>query len=121
MYATPTECPVCHDDLLVTRMLCRNCGTAVEGRFALSGLIRLTPEQLGFVEVFLRCEGRINRVEEELGVSYPTVRNRLEEIIHALSHEVRPEADTVKRQEVLQRLARKEIGSEEALRLLAPE
>jgi hypothetical protein len=120
MYPVLTECPVCHDDLLVTRLVCRNCGTALEGRFALGRLLQLTPEQLHFVEVFLRCEGKINRVQEELGISYPTVRNRLEEVIRALGYEVGEErsGEEERRQEVLQRLARREISSEEALRLL---
>ncbi|MBE9471791.1 MAG: DUF2089 domain-containing protein, partial [Chloroflexi bacterium] len=84
MYPVPTDCPVCHDDLLVTRLVCRNCGTALEGRFAMGRLSQLTPEQLHFVEVFIRCEGKINRVQEELGLSYPTVRSRLEDVIRAL-------------------------------------
>jgi len=78
MYPVPTECPVCHDDLLVTRLVCRNCGTGLEGRFTMGRLFQLTPEQLHFVEIFLRCEGKINRVQEEVGLSYPTVRSRLE-------------------------------------------
>ena len=120
MYPVPTECPVCHDDLMVTRLVCRNCGTALEGRFSMGKLFQLTPDQLHFVEVFLRCEGKINRVEEELGISYPTVRSRLEEVIRALGYEVgeRKEADEEHRREVLERLARREISSEEALRLL---
>jgi hypothetical protein len=120
MYPVPTECPVCHDDLLVTRLVCRNCGTGLEGRFAMGRLFQLTPEQLHFVEVFLRCEGKINRVEEELGISYPTVRSRLEEVIRALGYEVGADQEALeeRRQEILARLARREISSEEALRLL---
>jgi hypothetical protein len=123
MYPVPTECPVCHDDLLVTRMVCRNCGTALEGRFALERLFQLTAEQLHFVEIFVRCEGKINRVQEELGLSYPTVRSRLEEIVRALGYEVGEvqEAEGEHRQEVLQRLASKDISSKEALRLLQEE
>jgi hypothetical protein len=120
MYPVPTACPVCHDDLLVTRLVCRNCGTALEGRFTMGRLFQLTPEQLHFVEVFLRCEGKINRVQEELGLSYPTVRSRLDEVIHALGYEVgqEREAGDERRQEVLERLARQEISSEEALQLM---
>ncbi|HIE37681.1 MAG TPA: DUF2089 domain-containing protein [Anaerolineae bacterium] len=120
MYPVPTECPVCHDDLLVTRLVCRNCGTGLEGRFAMGRLFQLTPEQLHFVEVFLRCQGKINRVEEELGISYPTVRSRLEEVIRALGYEVGEDREALEehRQEILARLARREISSEEALRLL---
>ena len=120
MYPVPTDCPVCHDDLLVTRLVCRNCGTALEGRFAMGRLLQLTPEQLHFVEVFIRCEGKINRVQEELGLSYPTVRSRLVEVIRGLGYEAGEEqgGEDERRQEVLERLARQEISSEEAFRLL---
>lgn len=112
--------PVCHNDLVVIRLACPNCGTALEGRFGMGRLFQLTPEQLHFVEVFLRCEGKINRVQEELGLSYPTVRSRLDEVIQALGYEVPPTQATGQehRRQVLERLARKEISSEEALRLL---
>ncbi|MFO7741604.1 MAG: DUF2089 domain-containing protein [Anaerolineae bacterium] len=117
MYTAPTECPVCHNDLLVTRMVCQNCGTAVEGRFSLGRLFQLTPDQRHFVEVFIRCEGKLNRVQEELDLSYPTVRSRLEEVIRAMGYEVgQPEeAPDLRRQEILEQLARKEISAEEAL------
>ncbi|MEA3376454.1 MAG: DUF2089 domain-containing protein [Chloroflexota bacterium] len=117
MYTAPTECPVCHNDLLVTRMVCQNCGTAVEGRFSLGRLFQLTPDQRHFVEVFIRCEGKLNRVQEELDLSYPTVRSRLEEVIRAMGYEVgQPEeAPDRRRQEILEQLARKEISAEEAL------
>jgi hypothetical protein len=123
MYPVPTECPVCHDDLLATRLVCRNCGTALEGRFTMGRLFQLTPEQLHFVEVFLRCEGKINRVQEELGISYPTVRSRLVEVIQALGYEAGDEREVEgeRRQEILEQLARREISSEEAFRLLEGE
>jgi hypothetical protein len=124
MYPVPVECPVCHDDLLVTHLVCRNCGTGLEGRFVMGRLFQLTAEQLHFVEVFLRCEGKIKRVEDELGLSYPTVRSRLEEVIRALGYEVGEEQEAEygdHRQDVLERLARQEISSEEAFRILQGE
>ena len=126
MYPVPTACPVCHDDLLVARLVCRNCGTALEGRFTMGRLFQLTPEQLHFVEIFLRCEGKINRVQEEVGLSYPTVRSRLEEVIQALGYEVGKdrkdrETDDEHRRHILERLASREISSEEAFRLLQAE
>jgi hypothetical protein len=101
-------------------MICRNCGTALEGRFSLGRLFELTPDQRHFVEVFIRCEGKISRVEEDLNLSYPTVRSRLEEVIQALGYGVGRETEGIgeRRDEILQRLARKEISSEEALRLM---
>jgi len=89
MYPISTECPICHNDLLITRLMCPNCGTTIEGHFTLEPFFHLTPEQLGFVETFLRCAGKINCVGRELGLSYPTVRSRLEEIIRALGYEVK--------------------------------
>jgi hypothetical protein len=86
-------------------------------------LFQLTPEQLHFVEIFLRCEGKINRVQEEVGISYPTVRSRLEEVIQALGYEVGKdrETDDEHRRHILERLASREISSEEAFRLLQAE
>jgi len=105
---------------MTTRLVCRNCNTTMEGRFTMGRLFQLTPEQLDFVELFVRCEGKLSRMQEELSVSYPTVRSRLDEIIRALGYTI-GDAQPVKddlRQKVLEQLARKEITSEEALRLL---
>ena len=121
MYPLPSECPVCHDDLHVTRLACPSCGVVLEGQFALDRLCRLSPEQRHFVELYLRCEGKLNRLQEELGLSYPTVRSRLDEIIQAMGYAV-DEAGANRdegRQEVLERLARKEISTQEALQLLS--
>jgi hypothetical protein len=125
MYMMPGRCPVCGEALHVTRLQCRQCDTVIEGRFEATRLSRLSPEQLSFVETFLRCEGTIKRVEKELGISYPTVRARLEEVIHALGFEVlstyTPEAtrlNDAERSAILDRLDRGEISSEEALQIL---
>ena len=82
------QCPICGHHLHVTRLQCRNCDTAIEGQFTLGRLYELSPEQLEFVETFLRCEGKINRVEQEIGLSYPAVRARLTDVIRALGYEV---------------------------------
>jgi hypothetical protein len=120
MYPAPTECPVCHDELLVTGLECRNCATSLQGRFSQGRLAQLTPEQLHFVEVFIRGEGKLNRAQQELGLSYPTVRSRLEDVIRALGFEVRADRreDAGDKDDVLAKLARHEITAEEALGLL---
>ncbi len=114
------RCPVCQQALEVTRLHCPQCDTSIEGRFDLGNLSRLSPEQLAFAETFVRCEGRINRLEEELHISYPTVRNRLEEVIRALGYEVReePPLSEKDRMAILEQLATGEIDSAEAIRLL---
>jgi hypothetical protein len=82
-------CPVCGNNLTITRYYCSQCDTTVEGHFtgAAGPFAGLTPEQVNFVLTFIRCEGRLNRMEEELKLSYPTLRNRLVEIIRALGFE----------------------------------
>ncbi|HVN64848.1 MAG TPA: DUF2089 domain-containing protein, partial [Candidatus Binataceae bacterium] len=73
----------------VARLRCPDCDIALEGEFALPQLLRLTPAQIDFVEVFVKNRGIIREVERELGVSYPTVRARLDEVIRALGYQVK--------------------------------
>ena len=117
------QCPICKDTLHVTRLYCPNCDTTIEGHFALGRLYQLSADQLAFIETFVRCEGKINRVGEELGVSYPTVRSRLTDVIRALGYEVGEEepATTVsdeERKAILEELAQGQITSEDAVKRL---
>ena len=111
-----TRCPVCGDDLRIVRLECPACGSALQGNFSLGRLARLTREQLQFVEVFIRCRGKIKDVEEELGISYPTVVARLNEVVQAMGFEVRQEdADAAgKRQQILDELASGTVSAAEA-------
>lgn len=121
MYPVVGQCPICHADLMVTRLHCRTCDTTLEGHFELERLFQLTPEQLGFIETFIRCEGKITRVEQELGISYPTVRSRLRDVIRALGYEVgeeEPRVDESKRRAILEDLSQGRVSSEEAVQLL---
>jgi hypothetical protein len=115
-----TICPVCGDQMAVTRLHCRSCDTAIEGQFDSGRLGRLDREQIEFVETFLRCEGKLNRMERELGLSYPTLRARLTEIIGGMGFPVGPESagTEVDRHRILDQLAEGEISSEEAMRQL---
>ena len=111
------KCPACDgSDLEVTRLRCKSCGTAVEGRFSLSKLGNLSDEHQEFIETFIRCRGIIKDVERELGVSYPTVRGRLDRAIRALGFGT--EHGTKRRKEILESLEKKEISPEEAVRAL---
>lgn len=120
MYAVFGKCPVCGDALAVTRLHCRGCDTAVEGQFTLGRFYRLSPDQLAFVETFIRCEGKLNRLQEELGMSYPTARARLSNLIRTLGYEVREEEDlsSETRRKVLERVASGDISPEEAVEQL---
>ncbi len=121
MYPVIGKCPVCGDVLTVTRLYCRSCDSALEGQFSLGRFYQLSPQQLAFVETFIRCEGKLTRVQEELGMSYPTARGRLIDVIRALGYKVDegPEVvDTQERKTILERLAAGEITSEAAVQLL---
>ncbi len=120
------KCPVCGADLTVTRYHCEACDTTIEGRFENSAFPGLTPEQIEFVKTFVRCEGRINRIEaEQQWGSYPTIRNRLREVIRAMGYEPgREESIDInadRRGAVLEELANGKISAEAAVRRLRGE
>jgi hypothetical protein len=111
-----TRCPVCADELRITRLRCDTCGSAIDGNFTLGRFQRLTREQLQFVEVFLKCRGKIKDVEDELGVSYPTVVARLNEVIQAMGFEVRADDSDLaaRRQAILDDLANGKLTASDA-------
>ncbi len=115
------QCPICGDKLHVTRLHCRSCDTSIEGHFTLGRLYQLSPEQLRFIETFIKCEGKINRVEQEIGLSYPAVRSRLTEVIQAMGYEVgppEPEISEELRRQILNDISEGKISAEEAMKLL---
>src|SRR5687768_6674271 len=121
-----STCPVCAGELAVTRLHCRSCGTTLEGEFSVGRFGRLTKEQLLLLESFLRSRGNLRDMERELGISYPTVRGRVEALVRALGFGPRDGAEepdeaatagtdvAAARQAILERLAKGEIGAEEA-------
>jgi len=119
-----SQCPVCKDELVVARLYCPSCATAIEGRFGLGPLSGLSEEQLLFVETFIRCRGKFTRIQDELSISYPTVRSRLDEIILALGYEVdESEEEPIlvseeERRAILADLAAGRISSEDAMEML---
>lgn len=125
MYAAPTRCPVCHSELEVSRLHCSSCDTSIEGRFTGGPFAHLTAEHLDFIVTFVRCEGKINRMEQELGLSYPTIRNRLHEVIRTLGFEPGKdepvEISPEKRNSVLEGLEAGRISADEAMRMLRGE
>ena len=121
MYPVLGKCPVCGDTLSVARLHCRTCDSTLEGQFSLGRFYQLSPQQLAFVETFIRCEGKLTRLQAELGMSYPTARARLTEAIRALGYEVREEPEPVsdeERKTILGQLAAGELSSEAAVELL---
>jgi hypothetical protein len=133
-------CPVCSGELTIARLHCRDCGTALEGEFGVGRFGRLDREQMSLLESFLRSRGNLKEMERELGISYPTVRGRVDALIRSLglSDGGAPEAEdgfgadfadgfdaptdvpaadeglAAQRRAILERLARKEMSADEA-------
>ena len=123
------KCPSCSGDLSVARLHCDSCDIALEGDFTIPALFRLNRAQLDFVEVFLKNRGNIREVERELGVSYPTVRARLDEVLDAIGHNLAPSREpdrgpsagamSQNRRAILEQLSAGKISAEDAMRALA--
>lgn len=119
-YKVITNCPVCTETLKITKLECTHCHTTIENEFEFSKLASLSGDHLHFVEVFLICRGNIKEVEKELGISYPTVRAKLADIISALGY-VQKKKNEVNEKKIVAMLENGEITSEEAIKLLKPE
>jgi hypothetical protein len=120
MQVLPSKCPICGGEVIITSLHCQACDSKIEGRFVQGAFERLTPEQISFVETFVRCEGKINRMEDEIGLSYPTIRNRLHEVIRALGYEPGVEEPPVRlseegRRQILDSLEKGQITYQEAM------
>ncbi|WP_088186553.1 DUF2089 domain-containing protein [Desulfosporosinus sp. FKA] len=124
-YKIPHRCPVCDHELKISKLTCTYCPTKIEGEFSSCKFCRLPREQILFIEAFIKCRGNIKEVEKELGISYPTVRSRLDSVIEALGYSLEKEKEPVsenaaitkeqlRRQEILEALNRGEISAQEA-------
>jgi hypothetical protein len=111
-----TDCPVCKGLLRPTQLSCEDCEVTLQGELPFSRLAILSEEQQNFVESFLIARGNIKEAEKLLGISYPTVRRRLDEIVHALGH---PTSETQQTQiEVLDALEEGSLSPKEAINRL---
>jgi len=120
MQALPSQCPICGGEIIVTRLHCRECDVTLDGRFSSRTFSQLTPQQMDFVETFVRLEGKITHMEKELSLSYPTIRNRLHEVIRALGYEPGGEEEDSslseeEREKILNDLDEGKISYEEAI------
>jgi hypothetical protein len=129
-----STCPVCEGELTISRLHCRSCGTALEGEFGVGRFGRLSKEQMSLLESFLRSRGNLKEMERELGISYPTVRGRVDALVRALGladeDEGEAELDEAQsvaeapeaadadlaaaRRAILERLSKREIAADEA-------
>lgn len=130
-YPPPQQCPVCESKLTIQELKCDHCQTVIKGNFEATRLASLNGEQLHFVEVFLKVRGNIREMEKELGISYPTVRNRLDQIVESLGFQSLPVTpppppsppspqteEQSQRKQILAKLDEGAITVEEALKLI---
>lgn len=129
MLPLPGKCPVCGGEIVVTRIHCRDCDSTIDSRFAITNpFAQLNQTQIEFIALFVRCEGKLSRMESELNLSYPTIRSRLYEIIRAMGYEPGKDEPTppaaqsgltgTARLKILSQLETGEISYEEAMRQL---
>src|SRR5690625_1795572 len=118
-YLVIHTCPICSHALRVKKLECSHCKNKIENDFTLSKFATMSAEQMHFVEVFLLSRGNIKEVEKELGISYPTVRSRLNDIIALLGHENNSDEDgEPSRSAIIAMLENDEITAQEAIMLL---
>jgi hypothetical protein len=118
-----SRCPICSEQLRVVRLECESCGTRLEGSFSLGRFHALSADQLEFLETFVRNRGSFKDIERELGISYPTVRSRLDALIRALGFpsQAEPDRENERRKEILRELAEGRIAADDAANLLESE
>ena len=116
MKKMPTKCPACGAELHITELKCPKCGTIIRGDFPIDRLLSLSDENKEFLIVFLRSRGSIKEVQERLNISYPTAKNRLDELLISLG--LYDASKKPKEKEILDSLERGEISVEEAIRLI---
>lgn len=114
------QCPSCSDTLLPRVLECAHCDIKVEGPFHLNEFATLSSEDLHFLRIFVRCEGRVRDMEPALGLSYPTIRARLSNLKTKLmeSAEIQSQETSSKpesTQEILKQLELGRISFEDAM------
>ncbi len=131
------QCPACGGPLIVTECRCANCQLQLRGEFRVGAFATLSEDQLTFVQVFLRARGNLSEVEKVLGVSYPTIRNKLDEINKTLDRAetstasgpdkgteapgAKPSPGEEARQAILQQVATGQLSAVEAVQKLRDE
>ena len=116
----PSVCPVCGGKYEITKCTCTKCGSELAGHFTGCDFCALSDEDAYFALTFLKCRGSIKDVEKELGISYPTVRSRLDTVIGRLGLKpaLSPEELKEERRNVFERLENGEITADQAAEML---
>ena len=118
IHRQPSACPVCGGEMVIRELECPTCDLTIKGRFDTCPFCSLSAEQVELIKIFLKSRGNIKEVERELGISYPTVRGRLDDIVRALGFTPAKEATPELRGELLAKLESGEIDADEFVRRL---
>jgi hypothetical protein len=111
------QCPTCNSSLEIIEYHCPKCDTTIKGRFSIGDLASLSISQQEFVKVFVCNGGNIKEVEKALGISYPTVKNRLSEVSGVLCPQLRPGFEDFST-EILEEIEKGDISVDEAIEKL---
>ena len=116
-HTIPEDCPICGGEVKIDSISCTECDMKMTGTFYISGFSKLNEKQLDFVTAFIKCRGNIKEMEKELGISYPTVKSRLDEVANALGLSVKPEPEKGNAY-ILESLDKGELSIEEAVNII---
>jgi len=109
------NCPICHKELLIREYQCPACNVSFQGEFSRSWLEGFSSSQLEFIKLFLLVQGNLKELQKRLGISYPTVKNRLSEITRIITRDVE---DTKDFSDILSDLEAGFINVEEAVDMI---
>ncbi len=112
-----TNCPFCSGDFIIKEVECQSCKTQIKSNFRINRFHMFKPEDLYFIEIFLKNEGNIKLMEKDLGVSYPTVKSRLKNIINTLGYKSKL-AESEDRVKILNALSEGKIDVKDAIKSL---
>lgn len=112
------QCPICSGPVEITEISCGSCKSTIRGHFKPCKFCTLSQEHKEFAEIFIKNRGNIKEIERELGISYPTVKGRLDSLISALGYKNQAPAAADKK-DILEKLYKGEIDSQEAVRLMS--
>ncbi|WP_206018010.1 DUF2089 family protein [Rhodohalobacter barkolensis] len=81
----PVKCPSCNSGLVIKSLFCKNCETTVTGLYELPKILLLEKDELDFIHSFVKNSGSLKEMAKEMKLSYPTVRNYLNDLIEKLN------------------------------------
>jgi hypothetical protein len=113
------KCPVCEGRLTVSRLSCKKCNIDITGDFELNKFSYLDKEDLDFVETFLKCQGNLKDVQNSLGISYPTAKKQLDNVLNKLGYNIPVKnIDKIENIDILSKIENGEITAREAVEII---